>query len=244
MGGEDGEKEESRSGRRRREGEGRGGRSGPRTTSPALRGSLGGPRAERPLGMSALADLLRQGVRRPAACAHGFIRWLRPLVAPGSAALCPQARLPGQHPFVRHQHLKMSNRFQRVRSGSLPSSPFSFFNSSGLCPSCKLPQSPWGWRRAVSLFPSQTSVSINSCARTTSSFWARASGRKCFVYPEGVGFLAPPGLVGPRGMAAALGSGSPGLGGLVARPRWGSRRPPDLHPWWGGRPLCTVALAD
>lgn len=96
--------------------------------------------------------------------------------------------------FVRHQHLKMSNRFPRVRSGSLPSFPFSFFNSSRLCPSYKLPLSPWGRRRAVSLFPSQTSVSINSCARSTSSFWAWASGRKCFVYLEGVGFLAPLGL--------------------------------------------------
>ena len=93
-----------------------------------------------------------------------FIFWLWPQVQLGLAAPGPQAWLPWQRLFVRHQHLKMSDCFQRVRSGSLPSFPFSFFNSSCLCPSCKLPLSPWGWRRAVSLFPSQTSVSINSCA--------------------------------------------------------------------------------
>lgn len=137
--------------------------------------------------------------------------WLWPQIQLGLAALCPQARLPWQRPFVRHQHLKTSDSFQWVRPASLPFFPFSFFSSSCRCPSCKLPLSPWGWRRAVSLFPSQTSVSINSCVCCTSSFWARASGRKCFVDLEGVGFLAP-----LSGLAPVLDGCSPGLRELQA----------------------------
>lgn len=124
--------------------------------------SPGGPRAQRPLGESVLIYLLFGSIYPPT-CAD-----LSSGSGPGSSRdwqpRAPQAWLPQQHLFVRHQHLKMSDCFQRVRSGSLPSLPFSFFNSSCLCPSCKLPLSPWGWRRAVSLFPSQTSVSINSCS--------------------------------------------------------------------------------
>ena len=155
--------------------------------------SPGGPRAQRPLGESVLIYLLFDSIYPPT-CAD-----LSSGSGPGSSRdwqpRAPQAWLPQQHLFVRHQHLKMSDCFQRVRSGSLPSLPFSFFNSSCLCPSCKLPLSPWGWRRAVSLFPSQTSVSINSCSGHL-LLLGPGFGRKCFVYLEGVGFLAPPGLAG------------------------------------------------
>lgn len=140
---------------------------------PTLQGSLGGPWAERPLGVSVLTDWLCGAfAARPQEPPMGSGPWSsrdgQPPVPAGLVAWATS--------FVRHQHLKMSNRFPRVRSGSLPSFPFSFFNSSCLCPSYKLPLSPWGRRRAVSLFPSQTSVSINSCARSTSSFWAGLRG--------------------------------------------------------------------
>lgn len=53
--------------------------------------------------------------------------WLWPQIQLGLAALCPQARLPWQRPFVRHQHLKMSNCFQWVRPASLPFFPLLLF---------------------------------------------------------------------------------------------------------------------
>lgn len=167
-------------------------------------------------------------------CCAGHLAFPAPAPAPGPAGTggpVPRGPVARATSFVRHQHLKMSNHFQRVRSGFLPSLPFSFFNSSCLCPSCKLPLSPWGWRRAVSLFPSQTSVSINSCARSTSSFWARASGRKCFVYLEGVSFLAPPGL--------ALGTLQPWTLGALGwgAPRAACARSP-LGPRPGGKGRC------
>lgn len=137
-----------------------------------------------------------------------FISWLGLQVQLGSAALCPQAWLPRQRPFVRHRPLKMSDCFQRVRSGSLPSFPFSFFNPSRLCPSCKLPLSPWGWRRAVSLFPSQTSVSINSPAPSPPPCGPRLwGGSALFTQRGSVSLLL---RVGRCGMAAALDAGSPG----------------------------------
>lgn len=112
--------------------------------------------------------------------------------------------------------------FQRVRPGSLPSLPFSFFNSSCLCPSCKLPLSPWGWGKAVSLFPSQTSVSINSCARHLLLLGLGLGlGEEVLCLSGGVGFLAPLGLASVGWLqpwtrepwAGGQGSGGPVSGG-------------------------------
>lgn len=143
--------------------------------------------------------LLFGGIFCPPTSAHLFPCHL-PGIAPDPAGIdspVPTGPLPWRHPFVRHQHLKMSNHFQRVRPGSLPFFPFSFFNSSCCCPSRKLPLSPWGWRRAVSLFPSQTSVSINSCVLRAPPPSGQGLERKCFVYLEGsISSLTPLG-VGP-----------------------------------------------
>lgn len=129
-------------------------------------------------------------------------------VQPRLAAQSLQAWLPQQHLFVRHQHLKMSDCFQRVRSGSLPSLLFSFFNSSCLCPSCKLPLSPWGWRRAVSLFPSQTSVSINSCSGHLLLLLGPGFGEEVLCL-SGEGRFPCSSGAGRCGMAVAVDSRSP-----------------------------------
>lgn len=79
--------------------------------------------------------------------------------------------MPWQHPFVRHQHPKMSNRFQRVRPGPHPPSP-SPFSAQLPLPKSQTSSVSMGTGEGCLSFPSQTSVSINSCGGASS--WAGA----------------------------------------------------------------------
>lgn len=129
-------------------------------------------------------------------------RWFLPshvhLLAPwpssisqGLAAPRPaHGPLPWQHPFVRRPRL-------------LPSLlSVSFFNSSLHRWSHKLPLSPWG-RRGPALFPSQTSVSINTWCGLPGRAW---EARALSVWR---GWSSSPGLA-PEPESAALEQGALG----------------------------------
>lgn len=123
-----------------------------------------------------------------------LISWLR---APGLARAgspVPAGRLPWQRPFVRHQHPKMSNCFQRVRPCSLPPSPSPFsipVTSAQVANSLVSMGTEEG---CLSFSVPNICLYKQWCAAPPPSGPGFGLGEEVLCLSRGVGFLAPLGL--------------------------------------------------
>lgn len=133
-----------------------------------------------------------------------------PSLAPdpaGLGALCPPP-LAWPHPFVRHQHLKMSNCFQPFRPRPAPSSP-SLFSVPVAAARVQTSSVALGTGEGRLFFHPNICLHKQLCAPGTPLL--AQPGEEVLCLFGGVGFLASASWGWPWGwMAAALDAGSPG----------------------------------